>query len=143
MERILLDNGGLTGTVPEGLTKLRKLTQLYLEYNFLAGTFPSGIARLPKLLKLNIYHNQFTGPAPTRFANPGLQQLNLHTNFFTGKAGFMAGRKQFCIKKFDGGGLLCFVLLFYGSPEQRCQRCLSGRAGSTWHLCQSTDTQLF
>jgi Leucine-rich repeat (LRR) protein len=49
MERLDLSNNMLTGPIPKGLSRLKRLTVLNLMSNNLSGDIPKGIGDLPRL----------------------------------------------------------------------------------------------
>ena len=49
-------HNGLTGPIPAGISKLKKLEILRLEYNNLSGEIPAQLGGLENLLAVNISH---------------------------------------------------------------------------------------
>ncbi|RLM78794.1 receptor-like protein kinase HSL1 [Panicum miliaceum] len=80
-----LSGMNLTGGIPDGLSSLTELTTLALYDNKLDGGIPSWVWKLQKLELLYLYENSFTGgigPEVTAFS---LQQLDLSSNWLTGR----------------------------------------------------------
>ncbi|CAD6234813.1 unnamed protein product [Miscanthus lutarioriparius] len=59
-----LGRNGLTGPIPAGISELKKLEILRLEYNNLSGEIPAQLGRLENLLAVNISHNRLVGRLP-------------------------------------------------------------------------------
>ncbi|GAB2228002.1 hypothetical protein Droror1_Dr00009831 [Drosera rotundifolia] len=60
----------LTGTIPESITKLTRLTQLWITWTNVTG-FPDFISKIPTLTYINLSFNNLTGTIP-----PSLSVLN-------------------------------------------------------------------
>jgi hypothetical protein len=59
-----LGHNGLTGPIPAGISELKKLEILRLEYNNLSGEIPQQLGALESLLAVNISHNRLVGRLP-------------------------------------------------------------------------------
>ena len=59
------NNGGLSGSIPAGWSKLLDLVILDLSANKLTGGIPPDIGNLLKLKKLVVSNNQLSGNIPT------------------------------------------------------------------------------
>jgi hypothetical protein len=59
-----LGHNGLTGPIPAGISELKKLEILRLEYNKLSGEIPQQLGALENLLAVNISHNRLVGRLP-------------------------------------------------------------------------------
>jgi len=84
-----LHENKLTGGIPKDLSKLTKLTELFLYGNKLMGTIPPDLGGLTSMIFLNLHSNKLTGCVPkcigicsaainenpcfiTNFGNPGV-----------------------------------------------------------------------
>ncbi|XP_077227502.1 uncharacterized protein LOC143860643 [Tasmannia lanceolata] len=76
----------LTGTFPQFIFHLPKLSYVYLENNKLSGPLPPNIGQLSQLGALNLAGNRFSGKIPLSISNlTQLGQLNLGQNYLTGE----------------------------------------------------------
>jgi len=73
----------LTGTFPD-LTKMTKLTGVFLEGNQLKGNLPNSLEGMTSLLDLKIGDNKFSGSIGVLSALSNLESLDLSNNEFTG-----------------------------------------------------------
>jgi Leucine-rich repeat (LRR) protein len=78
-------NGGLTGPLQPGLEKLDHLKDLELQYCSLSGSIPDWIGNLRKLTNLGLGNNLLTGQLPDKiFKLTDLELLGLDDNTFEG-----------------------------------------------------------
>ncbi|CAI5515515.1 unnamed protein product, partial [Closterium sp. Naga37s-1] len=76
---------GVTGSLPDGISVLSRLTALSLAYNRLSGSLPNAIASLVNLRSLNLSFNYFSGSLPAALGDlPVLEDLDLTSNDFSG-----------------------------------------------------------
>ncbi|KAL2612568.1 hypothetical protein R1flu_024260 [Riccia fluitans] len=76
----------LSGPIPENISSLPELTEIYLDNNNLSGIIPESLASLTKLTILALDNNQLTGDIPTQLLNmPGLKLT------FSGNPGLTRG----------------------------------------------------
>ncbi|CAI5505106.1 unnamed protein product [Closterium sp. Naga37s-1] len=76
---------GVTGSLPDGISVLSRLTALSLAYNRLSGLLPNAIASLVNLRSLNLSFNYFSGSLPAALGDlPVLEDLDLTSNDFSG-----------------------------------------------------------
>ena len=74
-------NSGLTGTIPEGLSRMENLRLLSLQWCDLTGTLPAWIGNANGLEYLALGNNRFTGTVPTEIAElTNLELLALDDN---------------------------------------------------------------
>ena len=86
LRRLELDDNMLTGEIPSELGRLSKLDQLYLFDNQLSGGIPSELGSLTNLKYLSLYDNRLTGEIPTELGEmDNLRQLLLDGNMLTGE----------------------------------------------------------
>lgn len=69
LEELWLNGNRLTGTIPEGLGRLSHLRELYLNANELVGPIPRSFSELTNLEGLNVSWNRLTGGFPSCLAN--------------------------------------------------------------------------
>ena len=69
VQRLELDNLGLTGTVPPQLGALDQLTRLYLHNNQLSGPIPAALGNLSRLTRLSLFDNRLNGVIPPQLSN--------------------------------------------------------------------------
>ncbi|EAZ06192.1 hypothetical protein OsI_28432 [Oryza sativa Indica Group] len=82
---IYLSENQITGTIPEDLWKLNKLTSLNLSCNLFTGTLPPDIGRLPIINSIFMSHNRITGQIPQPLGNISqLIFLSLSNNLLDG-----------------------------------------------------------
>ena len=85
LRRLDLDDNTLTGEIPSELGRLSKLDQLYLFDNLLSGGIPSALGSLTNLRHLFLYGNRLTGEIPSELAGQSaLADLYLEGNSFSG-----------------------------------------------------------
>lgn len=86
LKRLDLSNSGLTGAIPQVLTRLTQLESINLSGNALTGELLPGILCVyPNLRVLNLSRNRFEGEIPVCIALLGnVQELNLSDNRFQG-----------------------------------------------------------
>ncbi|CAI5481913.1 unnamed protein product [Closterium sp. Yama58-4] len=76
---------GVTGSLPDGISALSRLTALSLAYNRLSGPLPNAIASLVNLRSLNLSFNYLSGSLPAALGDlPVLEDLDLTSNDFSG-----------------------------------------------------------
>ena len=102
-----LANLGLSGTVPESLTELRKLTFLRLEGNQLTGGIPASLRELSDLEILNLSNNMLSGEIPDNvgggsyYGVPSLTDLDLSHNMLSGEIPVGIGHRLTSIVNLD------------------------------------------
>ncbi|KAK1304378.1 hypothetical protein QJS10_CPB11g02356 [Acorus calamus] len=75
----------IEGSIPENLSEVTNLTQLYLEDLMLQGTIPSSFTRLRSLKALSLSGNHLMGQIPSSLSSvSNLVQLSLSRNLFMG-----------------------------------------------------------
>ncbi|KAJ4844103.1 hypothetical protein Tsubulata_026762 [Turnera subulata] len=75
----------LSGKIPSGIWKCRKLQTLSLSFNYFEGAIPEEVGHLPMLWFLFLGVNNLTGTIPSHVVNvPNLQDLFLQYNNLTG-----------------------------------------------------------
>jgi len=74
----------LTGAFPD-LSKMTRLTGLFLEGNDMEGPLPESLEGMTALLDLRISENRFSGPIAVLSALSNLETLHLGSNEFTGE----------------------------------------------------------
>ncbi|XP_044473876.1 receptor-like protein kinase BRI1-like 3 [Mangifera indica] len=87
LERIILPNNYLSGTVPLELENCKNLKTIDLSFNSLSGPIPPAIWTLPYLSDLVMWANNLTGEIPEAICVNGgnLETLILNNNLLTGK----------------------------------------------------------
>uniref|UniRef100_UPI00402B0616 Receptor-like protein kinase BRI1-like 3 n=1 Tax=Arabidopsis thaliana TaxID=3702 RepID=UPI00402B0616 len=86
LEKLLIANNYLSGTVPVELGKCKSLKTIDLSFNALTGLIPKEIWTLPKLSDLVMWANNLTGGIPESICVDGgnLETLILNNNLLTG-----------------------------------------------------------
>ncbi|GMP49950.1 hypothetical protein CsSME_00016756 [Camellia sinensis var. sinensis] len=85
LEQLNLLSCNLTGSIPEEIGTLSKLTDLYLSRNNLEGLIPSSIGQLTNLTHLDLSSNRLSGPIPSSIGQlTNLTYLNLFSNQLNG-----------------------------------------------------------
>ncbi|XP_071907682.1 receptor-like protein kinase BRI1-like 3 isoform X1 [Coffea arabica] len=86
LEKLILPDNFLAGTVPSQLGLCRNLKTIDLSFKFLTGRIPQEIWTLPNLSDLVIWANNLNGEIPESICVTGgnLQTLILNNNFLTG-----------------------------------------------------------
>lgn len=69
LEELWLNGNRLSGSIPEGLGCLTHLRELYLNANELVGGIPSSFSKLVNLEGLNVSWNQLSGGFPDCLGN--------------------------------------------------------------------------
>ena len=86
LEYLLVNNNGLTGTIPAAdLDDLTSLKGLNLSWNRLSGTIPADFGNMTGLVGLYLNRNQLSGSVPGALGTmTSLQELHLNNNGLTG-----------------------------------------------------------
>ncbi|KAG8386573.1 hypothetical protein BUALT_Bualt03G0162400 [Buddleja alternifolia] len=86
LEKLLLANNYLSGSVPSELALCKNLKTIDLSFNSLNGSIPREIWTLPQLSDVVMWANELTGEIPEGICINGgnLQTLILNNNFITG-----------------------------------------------------------
>jgi len=80
-----LHSNNLTGSIPEEIGNMNRLTRLDLNHNQLSGSIPSELGNLKNLQYFLLYNNQLSGTIPIEIGNlTNLTDLVLFYNQFTG-----------------------------------------------------------
>ena len=69
LEELWLNGNRLSGSIPEGLGHLPRLRELYLNANELVGCIPSSFSELVRLEGLNLSWNKLSGDFPSCLGN--------------------------------------------------------------------------
>ncbi|KAL2612585.1 hypothetical protein R1flu_024277 [Riccia fluitans] len=86
IQTLNLTGMGLSGPIPEDISSLPELTEIYLDNNNLSGIIPESLASLTNLTILALDNNQLEGDIPTQLLNmPGLKLT------FSGNPGLTTG----------------------------------------------------
>ena len=83
VERIVLGNNGLSGTIPD-LSALTNLKSLILDSNRLSGQIPD-LSKLIRLQRLDLRSNELTGQIPNLKALTNLTSVSLASNTLSGQ----------------------------------------------------------
>lgn len=74
-----------SGPIPESLSQLHRLEELWLNGNKLNGSIPAGLGHLPHLRELYLNANELVGCIPSSFSNlTNLEGLNVSWNRLSG-----------------------------------------------------------
>ena len=85
VQRLVLGNNQLTGSIPAELGNLTYLQELGLYNNQLSGPIPAELGNLSNLQILRLGQNQLSGSIPAELGNlTYLQELSLHNNQLSG-----------------------------------------------------------
>ena len=85
LTRLDLSDNRLTGEIPAALGDLSKLEELDLEYNRLTGAIPPSLGKLTRLTSLDLAENRLSGNPPAELGNlRALLYLSLGSNRLTG-----------------------------------------------------------
>ncbi|MED6111397.1 hypothetical protein PIB30_051973 [Stylosanthes scabra] len=92
---INLSNNFLSGKLPPTLSNLTQLESLDVSYNSLSGIIPSTFGQLEKLIFLALASNQISGPIPLQIGNLShLESLSLSHNSLSGSIPSPLGQLQ-------------------------------------------------
>ncbi|KAH9748792.1 Receptor-like protein 4 [Citrus sinensis] len=81
-----LDNQGLRGFLPNGISKLRHLQSINLSGNSIRGAIPSSLGTIASLEVLDLSYNFFNGSIPESLGQlTALRRLNLNGNSLSGR----------------------------------------------------------
>lgn len=85
LDWITIGRNKITGTIPAGLGKYKKLTKFNIANSLFTGTLPLDICQIPSLQYLDLSHNRFYGKIPQSLGNiTQLNNLSLSNNFLDG-----------------------------------------------------------
>ncbi|KAF8766050.1 hypothetical protein HU200_007896 [Digitaria exilis] len=86
LQRLLLPNNHLVGTVSPSLGSCSNLESLDLSFNLLIGQIPTEVLLLPRLVDLVMWANDFSGEIPDKLCSSSatLETLVISYNNFTG-----------------------------------------------------------
>ncbi|KAF2291084.1 hypothetical protein GH714_019750 [Hevea brasiliensis] len=86
LSKLLLLGNSLSGGLPRSIANCQSLVRLRLGENQLSGQIPKEIGQLQNLVFLDLYVNHFSGAIPIEIANiTVLELLDVHNNHFTGE----------------------------------------------------------
>ncbi|KAI0519584.1 hypothetical protein KFK09_007035 [Dendrobium nobile] len=75
----------VTGNIPYSITRLTRLTFLFLTWNSLSGPIPSFLSQIPSLTDIYLAFNKFSGSIPPELAKlPFIQIFDFSRNRLTG-----------------------------------------------------------
>ncbi|XP_078436814.1 receptor like protein 4 [Wolffia australiana] len=87
-----LDNQGLRGFLPSGISRLRHLQTINLSGNSIHGSIPDSLGRISTLEKLDLSYNMLNGSIPEALGGlKRLKILNLNGNFLSGRVPALLG----------------------------------------------------
>lgn len=85
MHSLILQNNGITGTLPSFLGALSKLTRLVVVGNQMSGTLPTELFSGAQLLGTILFgDNSFRGTLPTEVGQLPLKDFRVENNALTG-----------------------------------------------------------
>ena len=85
MEKLVLRNYNLIGTLSSSISRLNYLKRLVISRNNIFGTIPKELSLLSKMSRLGLGDNHLTGTIPSLFGQMiNLQNLFLPSNYLTG-----------------------------------------------------------
>ncbi|CAL5334536.1 unnamed protein product [Camellia sinensis] len=108
LEYLNLDGCYLTGSIPEEIGSLSKLTTLYLSANYhLEGLLPLTLGNLTQLVQLHISNTNISGPIPSCIGQlTNLNNLDLSLNHFNGSIPREIGKLKNLVEMNINGNIL-------------------------------------
>ncbi|GMP35779.1 hypothetical protein CsSME_00008104 [Camellia sinensis var. sinensis] len=95
LNKLLLDNNKIFGSIPTGIGNLVKLQQIELWENQFTGNIPTDIGKLQELQIFRLSNNKFSGNIPSSLGNLSLlSKLGLSGNNFYGRIPSSLGKCQ-------------------------------------------------
>ncbi|KAJ6299875.1 hypothetical protein OIU76_020802 [Salix suchowensis] len=85
LQTLLLSNTNFSGTLPQSIGNLEKLSRIEVVGNNFTGTIPSSIANLTQLFYLDLSSNKFEGRIPSFRRSTNLTYVDLSRNNLTGE----------------------------------------------------------
>ncbi|KAJ6316044.1 hypothetical protein OIU78_019345 [Salix suchowensis] len=85
LQTLLLSTTNFSGTLPQSIGNLEKLSRIELVGNNFTGTIPSSIANLTQLFYLDLSSNKFEGRIPSFRRSEDLTYVDLSRNNLTGE----------------------------------------------------------
>lgn len=138
----------LSGSIPNQVGLLKKLSVLALQSNRLTGAIPASLGDLPELTRLDLSFNRFFGSIPSKLALvPRLLALDLRNNSLSGKVPYGSSSALFLGILSPGSWGLVFHSFLSGEGLRRMEgrfhygnnRGLCGAGFSSLRLCNSED----
>lgn len=113
LRALVLQNGAITGVIPDIFNSVPFLEVLDLDFNFIGGEIPETVYDLPGLIELDLNHNRLRGQISTRIGQlRNLQFLQVHNNQMTGIIPREIGNLQFLGKPHTSSDIstMCVVM---------------------------------
>ncbi|KAB5520048.1 hypothetical protein DKX38_024367 [Salix brachista] len=85
LQTLVLSNTNFSGTLPQSIGNLEKLSRIELVGNNFTGTIPSSVANLTQLFYLDLSSNKFEGRIPSFRRSEELTYVDLSRNNLTGE----------------------------------------------------------
>ncbi|KAJ6778094.1 LEUCINE-RICH REPEAT RECEPTOR PROTEIN KINASE EMS1-LIKE-RELATED [Salix koriyanagi] len=85
LQTLLLSDTNFSGTLPQSIGNLEKLSRIELVGNNFTGTIPSSVANLTQLFYLDLSSNKFEGRIPSFRRSKNLTYVDLSSNNLTGE----------------------------------------------------------
>ncbi|KAB5520046.1 hypothetical protein DKX38_024365 [Salix brachista] len=85
LQTLLLSTTNFSGTLPQSIGNLEKLSRIELLFNNFTGTIPSSVANLTQLFYLDLSSNKFEGRIPSFRKSKKLNYVDLSRNQLTGE----------------------------------------------------------
>ncbi|KAJ6299876.1 hypothetical protein OIU76_020803 [Salix suchowensis] len=85
LQTLLISYTNFSGTLPQSIGNLEKLSRIELYFNNFTGTIPSSVANLTQLFSLDLSFNKFEGRIPSFRKSKNLNYADLSDNQLTGE----------------------------------------------------------
>ncbi|KAH8484619.1 hypothetical protein H0E87_026392 [Populus deltoides] len=85
LRTLLLSNSIFSGTLPQSIGELEKLSRIELAGNNFTGPIPNSMANLTQLFYLDLSSNKFTGTLPSFRKSKNLTYVDVYHNQLTGE----------------------------------------------------------
>ncbi|RZC71842.1 hypothetical protein C5167_035660 [Papaver somniferum] len=86
---VFRNSKNITGSIPQSITNLKHLANIFLDWNKLTGSIPESFGRFTGMDRLHLSRNKLTGPIPKSLGDLNIIQIDLSRNKLVGDASML------------------------------------------------------